>query len=206
MSTKLFFDIETIPSAEEDKASHLKVLRARRNRRAPKTAISDDFLHAQTSLDGTFGRILCIGFIKESGKKVTKGVLTGTEEEILKKFWKLAEGVDQFIGHNIMEFDFPFIYQRSIIHGIKPRFDISFARYVNEQIFDTMHMWTLWSGRVSLDTLSRVLGFDSSKDRLDGSQVWPYYQAGRLQEIYDYCLKDVELTRQIYQRMIFEKT
>src|SRR5690349_14989091 len=105
--TKLFFDIETIPSAEEDKVAHLKVLRARRNRRSPSTTVSDDFLHAQTSLDGTFGRILCIGFIKEDGKKVKKGVLIGTEKEILTEFWKLSSDVDQFIGHNILEFDFP---------------------------------------------------------------------------------------------------
>ena len=64
--------------------------------------------------------------------------------------------------------------------------------------------WTKWSGTVSLHTLSQVLGFDTSKDHLDGSKIWPYYQAGRLQEIYDYCLKDVELTRKIYQKMRFE--
>jgi predicted PolB exonuclease-like 3'-5' exonuclease len=201
---RLFFDIETIPSAEEDKASHLKVIRARRNRRGSPAAMSDDALHAQTSLDGTFGRIVCIGFIKESNGKVRKGVLTGQESDILLEFWKLAKDVDQFIGHCILEFDFPFIYQRSVIHGVKPRFDISFSRYTSAPIFDTMHEWTKWSGRVSLNTLSNVLGFESSKGNLDGSKVWPYYQAGRLDEIYEYCLKDVELTRKIYQRISFE--
>lgn len=202
---KLFFDIETIPSAEENRADHLKVIRARRNRRPGISPISDDALLHQTSLDGTFGRILCIGFIKESNGKIKKGVLTGEEPEILLEFWKLAKDVDQFIGHCILEFDFPFVYQRSVIHGVKPRFDISFSRYTSEPIYDTMHEWTKWSGRVSLNTLSKVLGFESSKGNLDGSKVWPYYQAGRVQEIYDYCLADVALTRQIYHRMVFEE-
>src|SRR2546429_1635596 len=113
--TKLFFDIETVPSAPEHRDAHLKILRAKRSRKYPTSKISDDALHHQTSLDGTFGRILCIGFIKQSSKTVKKGILTGTEPEILREFWKLAADVDLFIGHSILEFDLPFIYQRSVI-------------------------------------------------------------------------------------------
>jgi len=115
--------------------------------------------------------------------------------------------VDRFIGHNIWAFDLPFIYKRSIINGVKPRRDISFARYRNTPIYDTMMEWDLWNMKTygqKLDTLAKVLGLPTSKDDMDGSMVWQYFQEGRIDEICRYCMKDVELTRKVYYRMTFE--
>lgn len=201
----LFFDIETIPSAEEHKETHLEILR-KKTKDKEKT---DDEIHRLTSFEGTFGRICCIGVIKEvNGKETVKEVYSGEEKEILNKFWEVARDVDRFIGHNIWAFDLPFIFQRSIINGIKPR-TLNFARYRNVPIYDTMLEWTLWNfdhGKVQkLDTMAKILGFPTSKDDMDGSMVWDYFQEGRIEEICKYCMKDVELTRQVYKRMIFEE-
>jgi hypothetical protein len=68
--------------------------------------------------------------------------------------------------------------------------------------------WERWSfsSRVSLDTLARALGLESSKqDGVNGSQIFNLYQTGAHQKIRDYCLKDVDLTRAIYKRMVFEE-
>ena len=47
-----------------------------------------------------------------------------------------------------------FLYQRSVIHQIKPLRDIPFARFRNAPIFDTMQEWSKWGREhVSLDTL-----------------------------------------------------
>jgi hypothetical protein len=73
-----------------------------------------------------------------------KTVLSGDEKEILTKFWQVAQGVGQFIGHNIWGSDLPFTYKRAIINGVKPR-SISFARYRSIPIYDTMVEWELWS-------------------------------------------------------------
>jgi 3'-5' exonuclease len=199
----LFFDIETIPSAEEHKEIHVEILKKKYSEGKETTDIE---LHEKTSLDGTFGRICCIGVIKEvDGKEVQKEVFCGDEKEVLTKFWESAKGVNRFIGHNILEFDFPFIYQRSIINGVRPRNDISFARYRDLPVFDTMRQWTLWSrNTVKLDTLAKVLGFPTSKGDIDGSKVWEYYKKGKINEISEYCMKDVELTRQVYKKMVFE--
>ena len=204
--TKLFFDIETIPSAEEHKETHVEILK-KRSANGTKTDIE---IHESTSLNGTFGRICCIGVIKEDEKGILqKEVFSGDEKEILTKFWQSAQGVHRFIGHNIWGFDLPFIYKRSIINGIKPRTDISFARYRNIPIYDTMLEWDLWNmerGRAQkLDTLAKVLGLPTSKDEMDGSMVWKYYQDGRIADICRYCMKDVELTRQVYYKMTFEE-
>lgn len=200
----LFFDIETIPSAQEHRETHVKILSKKSGNR------SEEEIYESTSFEGTFGRILCIGVIKEiDGKEVLREVIHGDEKKILKRFWEVAGDVNRFVGHNIWAFDMPFIYQRSIINRVRPRGDISFARYRNVPIFDTMTEWSLWnfdSGKnQKLDTLAKVLGLPTSKDEMDGSMVWPYYQKGKLDEIYKYCMKDVELTRQVYKKMVFEE-
>ena len=200
---KLFFDIETIPSAQEHKKAHIEIIQ-KLNSKKDKTV---EEIYEETSFEGTFGRICCIGIIKEGPQGIMqKEVFKGTEEEILTKFWKAAADVHRFIGHNIWEFDLPFIYKRSIINGVRPRSDINFARYRNMPIYDTQQEWELWGFRKAqkLDTLAKVLGLPSSKDDMDGSIVWQYYQDGKLDEICKYCMKDVELTRQVYYKMTFE--
>ncbi len=201
---KLFFDIETLPAHEDHKELVISILKKKHSNKKNGTSDNEDALYHSTSFEGTFGRICCIGYIKENGK-VEKDVLKGDEKEILTKFWEIAKDVQLFVGHNVWDFDFPFIYKRSIILGVKPRFDISFARYRNNPIYDTMKEWEKWSqGAQKLDTLAKILGLPSSKDDMDGSQVWSYFQAGRIEDICKYCMKDVELTRKVYYRMVFE--
>lgn len=198
---KLFFDIETIPCDEESKAAHIEILK-KKNGNGTKT---DTEIHESMSFSGEFGRICCIGIIKEdSSGIIQKEVFSGEEKEILTKFWDTARDVDRFIGHNIWDFDLPFIYKRSIINGVKPRY-LSFARYKNLPIYDTMKEWELWnySNKQSLDTLAKIFGFPTSKDEMDGSMVWQYFQDGKLDEICKYCMKDVELTRKVYNKMTF---
>ena len=133
-------------------------------------------------------------------------VLSGDETKMLKEFWEIAKDVQQFIGHNVMDFDLQFIYKRSIINGVRPTQWLSFARYRNNPIYDTMREWEKWSmgSSISLDMLAKILDLESSKSGgLDGSKVFDYYQKGKLSEIYDYCAADVKVTREIYKKMTF---
>jgi 3'-5' exonuclease len=202
--TKLFFDIETIPCADEDKARFVEILKKKNGNALKK----DDDLFTGMSFNGAFGRICCIGYIKESeGQIIDQGVLDGDEKTMLTKFWEIAADVQRFIGHNIYDFDFPFMYKRSILNNVKPR-ELSFARYRNVPIFDTMREWDLWSTAnkpASLDFLAQLFNLPTSKDEMDGSKVWPNYQEGKMEEIKTYCMKDVVLSRQVYYRMICEE-
>ena len=135
-------------------------------------------------------------------------MLTGEEPAILRDYWDLVRDVDLFVGFNVLDFDLKFILQRSIVNRVPPSRPISFRRYQQEPVYDVMREWEAWSTRdfISLDTLSRALGMESPKSGgVDGSQVYDFYLAGRLQEIYDYCLRDVRVTRDIYRRMTFEE-
>lgn len=203
----LFFDIETIPADEKLKdiavENALQKELKKNNKVGPRTK---DYLYRLTAISGDFGRIFCIGYAFDDQ---TIEIISGAEEEILEKWWQVANMADLFVGHNIMDFDLRFIFKRSIVHKIKPaakHLNLSFARYKSYPIFDTMREWEKWSSSyVSLDTLAKSLGLQSSKTNdIDGSKVYDFYLKGKYQTIFDYCKRDVELTRKIYKRMTFK--
>lgn len=204
---KLYLDIETLP-APESSYENLKVLFEKRKEKAKENGrgyCDFESYILGTSFDGAFGRILCIAFA-QNDKPVE--VLNGEQNEksMLEQFWEIAEGADLFIGHNIMDFDLKFIYQRSIIHKVAPTRNLNFARYRSEPIFDTMREWSKWSGgSIGLESLALALGIPTPKEGIDGSQVAEFYKDGKIQEILQYCKRDVETTRAVYKRMIFEE-
>lgn len=198
---KLFLDIETIPAHED---SH-EVLREIYKKK--KSIFEKDFEKylLQTSFDGGFGRIACISYAINDEPAKT---LSGQECKILQDFWEIAKNVDLFVGFNVIDFDLRFIYQRSVVLGIKPTVELSFARYRNNPIYDVMHEWKKWniSSSISLDTLSKILSLPTSKGgAIEGKDVAKAFADGRIKEICEYCEKDVELTRKIYKKMTFEE-
>jgi 3'-5' exonuclease len=192
-----FFDIETVPTEP--------FLRDSGVLQTPPPADENDILK-RLSLSGATARILCLAYAIEPEIDSRVQVLEGDEAEIIKGFWQLITDCDLLVGHNILDFDLRFIYQRSIIHRIKPSRDLPFERYQSAPIFDTMQEWCKWGrDRVGLDLLARALGIPSPKESLDGSKVYPYYCAGRLAEICEYCKRDVETVRRVYRRLTFSE-
>lgn len=203
---KLFLDIETLP-APGDKLELLKLFwedsRKKNGGKVIKGVNDFDTYFRNTSFQAEFGRIFCIGYAIDDNEAAC---LSGDEKEMLRRFWALAKDADLFIGHNVMDFDLRFIYKRSIILGVRPTKELSFARYRNSPIFDTMYEWEKWSGRgVSLHKLSICLGLESPKEEgIDGSKVYDHFLQGKTDDICKYCKRDVEATRKVYKRMIFE--
>jgi 3'-5' exonuclease len=207
---RVFLDIETLPPDENAMAAiNSSELRS-----------DEEFLNL--ALSGDWGRVLTIGvIIEKNGEELHRGLL-GRERQTmmfhldeartLRAFWKLLKGFntkrDLVVGHNIFDFDLLFIYKRSIIQRVRPTVEFSFARYRSQPIFDTMYEWEKWRWsrkHISLDELARVLELESSKqDGMDGSKVYDKFCAGCHGEIAEYCMRDVELTRQVYYRMIFD--
>jgi predicted PolB exonuclease-like 3'-5' exonuclease len=191
----LYFDIETVPTDQSLKEHGL--LEA-------QIQIDEAEIIKKLSLSAATAKIICLGYAIEPSLTNTVDVLEGEEIDIIKNFWKLAADSNLFVGHNILDFDLRFIYQRSVIHQIKPSRDIPFSRFRNAPIYDTMHEWSKWGREhTSLDALAKALGIPSPKENLDGSKVYPYYRAGRLGEIIAYCKRDVDSVRQIYHRLTF---
>lgn len=191
----LFFDIETIPTEQSLQAHGLL---------ESQLQLDESEVIKRLSLSAATARILCLAYALEPPLDSSVAVLSGDEREILRSFWKLAMETNLFVGHNVLDFDLRFVYQRSIIHRVKPSRELPFARFRNSPIFDTMHEWSRWGREhASLDLLSRALDIPSPKECLDGSKVYPYYRDGRFAEICEYCKCDVETVRQVYRRLTF---
>jgi hypothetical protein len=203
---KLFLDIETIPAPESKyeilKGIHARRLERHKNGTSTKPPETFEEYIESTGLDGAFGRICCISYAFDDEPVET---LYGEEAQILISFWKVAEKADLFVGFNLMDFDLRFIYQRSIILGVKPSRMLNFARYRNDPIYDIMWEWSKWNNtKISLDTLAKALGIPSSKGgEIEGRNVAQAFRDGRLKEICEYCARDVEVTRSIYKRVTF---
>lgn len=226
MSKRLFIDIETLPPPEEMRASInpalVSKLEHRYHKPLGKTGIEcseDEF--KQLALHAEYGRVLSIGMIVElDGRIIHRGVLGRERQSLrfhldeartLRGFWKQLDGFDEkkdlIIGHNIFEFDLLSLYKRSIINRVPPSVRLSFARYRSRPVFDTMKEWELWAWRpgIKLEELAEVLQLEIAKtEGMDGSSIYDRFCAGCHQEIADYCLRDVELTREIYYRLTFE--
>jgi len=111
---------------------------------------------------------------------------------------------DELVGHNIIGFDLPFIFQRCLVQGISRKPLVDLGEYRVRGVFDTMHAWWLGAKRfVSLDDIAWALGIESSKTATaEGSKVFELYQSGKLGEIREYNLNDVRVTRKVYERMV----
>jgi hypothetical protein len=213
---KLFLDIETLPA--EDK--NLKTLRMLFDKKHSKFEKEDfDEFVAKTSFDGAFGRVLCIGYaVDDESPQIFYN--ENDEKKTLREFWDLVNAISispsnpqypdygvVFIGHNVMDFDLRFLYQRSIVLGVPPAYDINFARYRNYPIFDTMKEWVKWSNNaIGLEYLALALGIPSPKDGIDGSRVAEFHKKGKDKEICEYCKRDVTTARDVYRKMTFENT
>ncbi len=191
----VFLDIETVPTPEALVETQTK---------DSQHEADEPTIIKRLSLSALTARILCLGYSIEPPHEAPADILHGDETEILRNFWKLATEVSLFVGHNILDFDLRFIYQRSIINQIKPSREIPLSRFRSSPVFDTMHEWSKW-GRdfVKLDVLAKSLNIPSPKEVLDGSKVFEYYQAGNLSDIHEYCKRDVETVKRVYRRMIF---
>jgi predicted PolB exonuclease-like 3'-5' exonuclease len=130
------------------------------------------------------------------------------EAQALREFLSLISDFDsecdEIVGHNILGFDLPFIFQRCLVNNIPVRPPVNLGEYNVRGVFDTMRAW--WLGgrnRVALDDIAWALGIESSKTAdVEGSKVFELYQAGKLAEIREYNLNDVRATRKVYERLI----
>ncbi len=126
---KFYFDIETIPAGDtsHDALRYLydrKIAKKMKEKGVDEAAAVTEFgtfdkFIESTGMDGSFGRVLCIAYaVNDDDTRVICN--PDNEKKTLEDFWFVAQQIDLFVGHNIMEFDLKFLLQRSIILGVKP--------------------------------------------------------------------------------------
>lgn len=159
----------------------------------------------KTALDGLHGSIRCIGLalddedpfilMEDSEKATIEALIDFVADDFVENNY-----APLLVGHNVAGFDLPFIRHRAIVNDIPlPRFFKRYYGRFSEDVYDTMTEWAGWNGRVSLNKLAYGL-LGRSKMGF-GDEV----HAMSDEQLAEYCMMDVELTRDIYYKMTGEE-
>lgn len=162
-----------------------------------------------------FGKIVCISvgvFRKGAEGELNlhlKSYYNHDEKQLLIDFIGLIEKhynntKTHFIcGHNIKEFDIPYICRRMIINQLElpEAFSLQGKKpWELTHLLDTLELWKFgdYKSYTSLKLLCGVFGIPTPKDDIDGSEVGKtYWQANDLERIEVYCKKDVLATARL---------
>ncbi len=220
----LFIDIETVPvlphyeqlspELQKEWIRKSKFLKGPADPNAePATLFSE-----RAGVFSEFAKVVCIGIGSlykqgDTWKMRLKALTNDNEKLLLTDFCQILEKMGQqhkelrFCGHNIKEFDVPFLCRRMIINEMAIPSCMQFQGKKPWEInhLDTMELWRFgdFKNFTSLSLLAAVLGIPSPKSDLDGSMVASvYYQDGDLHRIGSYCLQDVYTSAKVYLKLV----
>ncbi len=220
----LFIDIETVPGepdlnllpegmrTEWEKKSRL--LKNVSEEQKDLAALFED----RAGIFSEFAKIVCISFgtiyKEENNTRVMRlrSLAGDDEQKILQDLCTIIEKMStrykdfRFCGHNIKEFDIPFICRRMVINNVAlPQcLQLSGKKPWEINHLDTMELWKFGDNKnfTSLSLLAQVLGIPSPKEDIDGSQVGRvYWQEKDIARISTYCMRDVFTTAKVFLRL-----
>ncbi len=159
----------------------------------------------ECSLNPRLGRVLVIGTSVET--LVVDD--PAHEAAALTRFWEIAHGTGGRVVTWNGSWDLRFLVIRSLAHGVTIPLPPSvvqgwFKRYVTFPHYDCKAVLMNWDTARAGDGLNEwatFFGLEGKADGMTGADVWPLYQAGRLEDVVRYCEQDVALTAAIYQRI-----
>lgn len=219
----MFIDIETVP---EQPSYHLlsETMQHEWTRKSRTIKLANDadadpsMLYSEKSgVYSEFAKIVCIGFgslyLRDGQWEMRLKSLTSDHENILLndfnsmliKFLTHYPNM-RFCGHNIKEFDIPFICRRMVINGIKLPECLMLHNKKPWEVthIDTMELWRFGDHKnfTSLSLLAAILGIPSPKTDLDGSKVASvYWNENDTPRIAKYCLQDVLTSASVYLKL-----
>jgi 3'-5' exonuclease len=214
----LVFDIETIPD--------IAGLRAMRGADA---ALADAEVYAAEQADRKSGgksemlplylqRVLVISCVFRSAKGLTVQSFADRDGQgegaIIQTFFdKIEKHQPQLVSWNGGGFDLPVLHYRGLKHGVvadkywdmgeddrEYKWNNYISRYHMRHL-DMMDLLALYQPRANapLDAMAKLCGLPG-KLGMDGSQVYPAYLDGKLEDVRRYCETDVMNTWLLYCR------
>lgn len=223
LSHILFIDIETVPIVP-DHAMLSEGMQAHWARKAkflksdiPENTDSSALFTEKAGIFSEFAKVVCIGFgsfVRQDDKWLMRlKTLTNDDEkallqdfcDVLLRFTAYHPEL-RFCGHNIKEFDVPFLCRRMLINGLRlpDVMQLSGKKPWEINHLDTLELWRFGDYKhfTSLALLAEVFGIPSPKDDIDGSMVGDvYWKERNLPRIAKYCTQDVLTTAKVYLKM-----
>jgi 3'-5' exonuclease len=212
-------DIETVSEYEHHQllSDEWKELWNEKIQRSlPPDVLPGEYYPKRAGILAEFAKVVCIsiGFFKKENNLLQlriKSFYSHDEKEILNNFattlYQLQKNQNKwyFTGHNIKEFDIPFLCRRILVNNmsIPSCFDFQNMKPWETPVIDTLHLWRFgdYKNYTSLKLLAAALGVPSPKDDIDGSQVGNiYWEEKDLKRIAIYCQKDVATVANVIMR------
>ena len=190
-------------------------------RTLPEGITAAEFYPMRAGVMAEFAKIICISigcFNRETTLQLRiKSFYGHDEKKLLLDFIAMINKIGEhnskscFAGHNIKEFDIPFICRRLLINNIPlPGYlDFQNMKPWETNIIDTFQYWRFgdYKNYTSLKLLAIAMNVPSSKDDIDGSMVGELYwnadeteREKNVKRIANYCQKDVITTGNIILR------
>lgn len=183
----------------------------------PDGETPETFYPKRAAILAEFGKVICIsmGYFYNSGNGLQLRIksFSGDDEMVLLQSfiqsvnqWQKVKKDMSFCGHNVKEFDLPYICRRLLVNGqgIPNYLNFQNMKPWETNIVDTMQFWKFgdFKNYISLNLLAACLGVESPKNDIDGSLVGDvYWKENDLPRIVHYCQKDVVTVAQIILRM-----
>lgn len=213
----LFFDVETVSSKVSYNAlsPSLQALwtKKHQNIKMHEEQLPEESYSERSAIYAEFGKIVCIscGFVADNVLRV-KSFYGDDEKQLLTDFANMLQQsfnqpAQQFLcGHNIKEFDVPYVCRRMMINQIAlpSILNISGKKPWEVNFLDTMQLWKFgdYKNFTSLELLAAIFDIPTPKDDIDGSMVSKvYWEEQNLERIKIYCEKDVITVFQLFQKL-----
>ncbi|MEO6254846.1 MAG: ribonuclease H-like domain-containing protein [Ferruginibacter sp.] len=219
LENMLLIDIETVSEYATFNELHEDwqlLWKEKVQRTLPEDVTAEEFYSQRAGVMAEFSKVICIsvGYFKKEGKHIQlrlKSFYGDDEKILLQDFIAALHKMEannnkwSFTGHNIKEFDIPFICRRLLINNqdIPPFLDFQNMKPWETNMVDTFQYWRFgdYKHYTSLKLLAAALKVPSPKDDIDGSMVGDvYWKEKNLQRIVTYCQKDVVTTGNIVLR------
>lgn len=216
----LFIDIETVPqySSHDQLPNEWQTLWNEKQQiyKNIEGSAAENYLN-RAGIFSEFAKVVCISlgyfhYQRELRADVfrIKTFAAENEKQLLMDFAKLIHDYFdadkfQFCGHNIREFDIPFLCRRLMINHIPlpDMLDVSGKKPWELNDIDTLHLWRFGDHKnyTSLKLMAAALGIPSPKDEIEGKDIChEYWIKKNLEGIVHYCQKDVITVARLLMR------
>ncbi len=219
----LFIDIETVPlfpnfdmlteGLQKAWIKKCKFLKSDIDENATPAQLFSE----KAGIFSEFAKVVCVSFGSlfkqdEGWKLRLKSIVNDNEKILLNDLCYVLERFAshytdlKFCGHNIKEFDIPFLCRRMLINGmgLPACMQLNGKKPWEVSHLDTLELWRFgdYKHYTSLALLAEVLGIPSPKEDIDGSMVATvYYKEKDLQRIAKYCMMDVLTSAKVFLKL-----
>lgn len=216
----LFIDIETVPGVYDFNQldSVWQELWSEKTRfLQERDGMGPDELYSKAGIYAEFGKIVCISTAIFHGEgtdmKLRVKSFYGKEEptlltEFAVMLRRFDRGSEKYIcGHNVKEFDIPYIARRMLVNRMElPRIiDLAGKKPWEVKHLDTMELWKFGDYKhfTSLKLLTQLFDVPTPKDDISGSDVSKvFWENDGLEQIRIYCEKDTVAVARLLQRFL----